>query len=52
MNHIYWNYLQGCVGLPLPNVQVRLISEDDKDVTNLTETPGEIQIKGQTVFKE
>ncbi|PKK72570.1 acetyl-CoA synthetase-like protein [Rhizophagus irregularis] len=43
---------EGCVGLPLPNVQVRLISEDDKDVTNLTETPGEIQIKGQNVFKE
>ncbi|RIA98255.1 hypothetical protein C1645_870809 [Glomus cerebriforme] len=43
---------EGCVGLPLPNVQVRLISEDGKNVTNLTETPGEIQIKGQNVFKE
>jgi len=38
--------------LPLPGVQVRLISEDGEDVTNLTETSGEIQVKGQNVFKE
>ncbi|CAG8617471.1 11377_t:CDS:10 [Ambispora gerdemannii] len=43
--------IEGCVGLPVPGVQVRLISEDDKDVTDEIEEPGEIQIKGENVFK-
>ncbi|CAG8700110.1 9806_t:CDS:10 [Gigaspora margarita] len=43
---------EGCVGVPLPGVQVRLISEDGKDVTNLVEQPGELNVKGPNVFKE
>ena len=38
--------------MPLPGVQIRLISENGENVTNLTETQGEIQVKGQNVFKE
>ncbi|RIB07082.1 putative peroxisomal AMP binding enzyme [Gigaspora rosea] len=43
---------EGCVGIPLPGVQVRLISEDGKDVTSLVEQPGELNVKGPNVFKE
>ncbi|CAG8603103.1 7035_t:CDS:10 [Acaulospora morrowiae] len=38
--------------VPLPGVQVRLISEDGKDITDTLEKPGELQIKGPGVFKE
>jgi len=41
----------GHVGLPLPGVQIRLIDSNGKDVKE-TEEPGEIQIKGDNVFKE
>ncbi|CAG8621070.1 8102_t:CDS:2, partial [Racocetra fulgida] len=34
---------EGCVGVPLPGVQVRLISEDNKDITMSVEQPGELQ---------
>lgn len=40
----------GHVGLPLPNVEVRLVDEENKIVP--LGTPGEIQIKGPNVFKE
>lgn len=44
---------QGTVGIPLPGVQVRIMSEtDNKDITELRDTPGTLQIKGPTVFKE
>ncbi|OLY77868.1 Malonate-CoA ligase [Smittium mucronatum] len=41
----------GCVGKPLPNVSVRLVDEAGVDVTNDPNTSGEVQIKGDTVFK-
>ncbi|RUS32694.1 hypothetical protein BC938DRAFT_474571 [Jimgerdemannia flammicorona] len=49
--------IEGTVGLPLPGVQVRLMAEDDapdtaRDVTEEMEVPGEIQVKGPSVFKE
>lgn len=40
----------GHVGMPLPNVQVRLVDEANQLVPS--GTPGEIQIKGPNVFKE
>ncbi len=40
----------GAVGLPLPGVQVRLANEQDVDVTG--SEPGEILVKGDTVFSE
>ncbi|CAG8826778.1 8272_t:CDS:2, partial [Racocetra persica] len=43
---------EGCVGVPLPGVQVRLMSEDDKDITTSVEQPGELHVKGPNVFKE
>ncbi|CAJ0629207.1 13779_t:CDS:10 [Entrophospora sp. SA101] len=43
---------KGCVGLPLPGVNVRLLSDDNKDITNELNLPGELQVKGETVFKE
>ena len=39
----------GHVGMPLPNVKVRLVDEENGVVEG---QPGEIQIKGPTVFKE
>ncbi|RUP46243.1 hypothetical protein BC936DRAFT_147173 [Jimgerdemannia flammicorona] len=55
--HHYSHYSQGTVGLPLPGVQVRLMAGDDapdtaRDVTEEMEVPGEIQVKGPSVFKE
>ncbi|PVV00278.1 hypothetical protein BB560_005346, partial [Smittium megazygosporum] len=42
---------RGCVGNPLPGVSVRIFSDDSKVITEY-ETPGEVQIKGDTVFVE
>lgn len=39
----------GAVGLPLPGVHVRLADEADQPVAG---TPGEIQVRGDNVFKE
>ncbi|KAI8368575.1 hypothetical protein EDC96DRAFT_552729 [Choanephora cucurbitarum] len=45
--------VEGTVGVPLPGVQVRLISpETNEDVTETRDVPGMLQIKGPTVFKE
>ncbi|ORX76840.1 acetyl-CoA synthetase-like protein [Anaeromyces robustus] len=45
--------IPGSVGVPFPNVQVRLVDPDTgKDVSNMPETPGEIRIKSPSVFKE
>jgi len=41
----------GCVGQPLPGVQVHLFDEDDSPIS-AEETPGEIRIKGDNVFLE
>lgn len=39
----------GCVGTPLAGVQVRLVDEQNKLISN---EPGEIQVKGENVFIE
>ncbi|ORX60214.1 putative long chain fatty acid CoA ligase [Piromyces finnis] len=45
--------IPGSVGVPFPNVQVKLVCTDTgKDVSNIPETPGEIRIKSPSVFKE
>lgn len=45
--------IQGTVGFPLPGVQARIISaETGEDVTEKRDTPGMLQIKGKTVFRE
>ena len=40
----------GAVGVPLPGVEVRLVSEDGKPVGN--GSPGELEVRGPSVFKE
>jgi malonyl-CoA/methylmalonyl-CoA synthetase len=40
----------GCVGLPLPGVDVRLVDETGRAVP--TGTPGEIEVRGDSVFLE
>jgi malonyl-CoA/methylmalonyl-CoA synthetase len=40
----------GRVGAPLPGVEVRLVDEEDRVVE--AGTPGEIQVRGATVFRE
>ena len=41
----------GYVGLPLPSVQVRLVSSDTDQVVDTPGTSGELQVKGPTVFQ-
>ena len=44
--------VDGHVGLPMPGVTVRLWDDEaQKDVTDQLETPGEVQIKGDLLFK-
>lgn len=50
--YVIWERVQGTVGIPLPGIQVRIISEEGKDITELRNTPGMLQVKGKTVFKE
>lgn len=38
----------GCVGLPLPGVEIRLVDESNNVVEK---EPGEIQVRGKTVFE-
>ena len=40
----------GCVGSPLPGIEVRLVDEQDSLVED--GTPGQIQVRGPTVFSE
>ena len=40
----------GCVGQPLPNVDVHLVDEDGIDVPD--GTPGELEVRGPAVFHE
>ena len=42
--------IPGSVGMPLPGVEVRLVGEDGSGVSG--DEPGEIQVKGPTVFLE
>jgi malonyl-CoA/methylmalonyl-CoA synthetase len=41
----------GSVGVPLPGVEVRLV-DDDGATIDATDTPGEIEVRGPTVFQE
>lgn len=49
-NPLAGNRRPGCVGLPLPGVEVRLRDEDGKPVPD--GESGEIQVRGSTVFQE
>ena len=40
----------GCVGAPLPGVEVRLVDENGAEVAD--ETPGEVEVRGPSVFVE
>jgi malonyl-CoA/methylmalonyl-CoA synthetase len=40
----------GCVGTPLPGVEVRLVDEQGEAVA--PDTPGEIEVRGLSIFKE
>ena len=40
----------GCVGMPLPGVEVRLVDESGKEVE--TGAPGELEVRGPSVFLE
>jgi len=42
--------IPGSVGMPLPGVEVRLVGDDGSEVSG--DEPGEIQVKGPTVFLE
>ncbi|PVU90183.1 hypothetical protein BB561_004996 [Smittium simulii] len=42
--------IPGSIGAPLPGVSVRLVADDGKEISEY-EVPGEMQIKGKTVFK-
>jgi malonyl-CoA/methylmalonyl-CoA synthetase len=42
--------IPGSVGMPLPGVEVRLVGDDGSEVSG--DDPGEIQVKGPTVFLE
>ena len=49
-NPLHGERSPGCIGSPLPGVDVRLLDEDGKPVAD--ESPGEIQIRGRSVFLE
>jgi malonyl-CoA/methylmalonyl-CoA synthetase len=49
-NPLHGKRFPGCVGTPLPGVEVRLADETGAPVAPCT--PGEIEVRGQTVFLE
>jgi malonyl-CoA/methylmalonyl-CoA synthetase len=49
-NPVRGERVPGSVGTPLPNVQVQLVGENGKPV--LAGTPGEIEVRGPSVFAE
>ena len=49
-NPLHGKRMPGCVGTPLPGVEVRLVDEDGKPVA--PGTPGEIEVRGVSVFAE
>ncbi len=49
-NPLHGKRIPGCVGTPLPGVEVRLADETGAPVA--PGTPGEIEVRGQTVFLE
>lgn len=49
-NPLHGERRPGCIGVPLPDVQVRVV--DEGNTITQESTPGEIQIKGPNVFRE
>jgi malonyl-CoA/methylmalonyl-CoA synthetase len=49
-NPLHDQRMPGCVGTPLPNVEVKLVDENGNEVAD--GTPGEILVKGPGVFLE
>jgi malonyl-CoA/methylmalonyl-CoA synthetase len=49
-NPLHGQRMPGCVGTPLPNVEVKLVDENGNVVA--PGTPGEILVKGPGVFRE
>ena len=49
-NPLHGRRQPGFVGVPLPGVAVRLVDEEGREVT--PGTPGEIQVRGPSVFRE
>jgi malonyl-CoA/methylmalonyl-CoA synthetase len=49
-NPLHGKRFPGCVGTPLPGVEVRLV--DDKGIPVAPGTPGEIEIRGNVVFSD
>jgi malonyl-CoA/methylmalonyl-CoA synthetase len=49
-NPLHGQRVPGCVGMPLPDVEVKLVDENGNEVAN--GTPGEILVKGPGVFLE
>ena len=49
-NPLHGRRVPGCVGVPLPNVEVKRVDENGNEITD--GTPGEILIKGPGVFLE
>ncbi|MEY3172598.1 MAG: hypothetical protein RLZZ436_511 [Planctomycetota bacterium] len=50
-NPLHGERRPGCVGQPLPNVQIRLAGDDGQPNTDPS-LPGEIQVRGPAVFRE
>jgi len=50
-NPLHGERRPGCVGLPLPRVQIRLVADDGQPVDG-EGVPGEIQVRGPAVFRE
>ena len=49
-NPLHGDRLPGSVGVPFPNVSVRLVDDAGRAVAD--DVPGEIQVRGATVFRE
>jgi malonyl-CoA/methylmalonyl-CoA synthetase len=49
-NPLHGKRMPGCVGTPLPGVEVRLVDEEGKPVA--PGMPGEIEVRGPSVFAE
>lgn len=50
-NPLHGTRMPGYVGMPLPGVSVKLTDEEGKIITD-PETPGQVYVKGATVFSE
>ena len=51
-NPLHGERRPGFVGKPLPYVQIKLVDEDGRDIPPKAGIPGEIYVKGPTVFSE